>query len=133
MMEGVVYVSPEGVRVREMERLFEVLPVDVVKYEEKSFDVIVMEDFNVRIGLGAEEHPNSNGKRLLELVRVGDLSVGIQLQCCDDRWTREGGVRMSVIDYMLFGKAIEVVEMVVEDSEKLNVGSDHNLIWSEVI
>ena len=34
---------------------------------------------------------------------------------------------------MLFGKAIEVVDMVAEDSGKLDMGSDHNLIWSEVI
>ena len=52
---------------REMERLFEVLQVDVVNYEEKGLDVIVMGDFNARIGLGAEEHPNSNGKRLFEV------------------------------------------------------------------
>ena len=94
-----------------------------MKYEEKSFDVIVIGDFNARIGLGAEEHPNSNGKRMLELVRVGDLSVGNQLQCCDGRWTWESGVRKSVIDYMLFGKVIEVVEMVVENAGKLDVGS----------
>ena len=73
-MVGVVYVNP-GVRVGETERMFEVLQVDVVKYEGKDFDVnycdgliIVMGNFNARIGLGAEEHPNSNGKRL-ELVR----------------------------------------------------------------
>ena len=36
------------------------------------------------------------------------------------------------MDYTLFGKAIEVVEVVVEDW-KLDVGSDHTLIWSEVI
>ena len=36
-----------------------------------------MENFYVRIGLGAEEHPNSNGKRLLEFVMAGDLSVEI--------------------------------------------------------
>ena len=42
------------------------------------------------------------------------------------------GVRKSVVDLM-FGKAIEVVEMVVEDSGKLDVGSDHNPIWSKVI
>ena len=29
----------------------------MVKYEEKGYDVIVMGDFNARIGLGAEEHP----------------------------------------------------------------------------
>ena len=72
---------------REMERLFEVFQVDVVKYEEKGLDVIVVENFNARIGLGAEEHPNSNGKRLLELVRAGNLSTGNQLQCCEGRWT----------------------------------------------
>ena len=31
-------------------------------------------------------------------------------------------MRKSVIDYMLFGKAIIAVEMVVEDSGKLDVG-----------
>ena len=62
MVVGVVYGNPEGVRVRETERLFEVLQVDVVKYEEKGFGVILMGD--ARIGLGAEEHPNSNVKRL---------------------------------------------------------------------
>ena len=69
----IVYVNPEVVR--ETERLFEILQVDV-KYEEKGFDVAVMGDFNTRIGLEAEEHPNSNEKRLLELVRAGDLSMG---------------------------------------------------------
>ena len=33
------------------------------------------------IGVGAGEHPNSNGKRLLELVRAGDFCIGNQLQC----------------------------------------------------
>ena len=42
MVVEVVYVNPEGVRVRETEKLFEVLQLDVVKYEEKDFDVIVM-------------------------------------------------------------------------------------------
>ena len=65
-------------------------------------------------------------------MRAGDLGVGNQLQCCDGRWTCEGGVTKSVIDYMLIGKAI-VVDMVVEDSGKIDMGSHHNLIWSEVI
>ena len=40
-----------------------------MNYEEKDFDVVVMGDFNARIGLGAEDHPNNNGRRLLDLVR----------------------------------------------------------------
>ena len=51
------------------------------------------------------------------------------MQCLDGRWTWKSGVRKSVIDYM-FGKAIKVVEMVVEDSGKLDVWSDRNPIWS---
>ena len=43
----------------------------MVKKEEKGFDVIVMEDFNARIGLGAEEHRNSNGMRLLKVGEGG--------------------------------------------------------------
>ena len=42
--------------------------------------------------------------RLVELVRAGNLKVGVgnQLQCCDGRWTWGSGVRKSVIDNMLF-------------------------------
>ena len=49
LMLGVVYMNP-GVRVEGTERLFEVMQVDVIEYEEKGFNV-VMEDFNARIGL----------------------------------------------------------------------------------
>ena len=51
-----------------------------------------MGDCDARIGLGAEEHPNSNEMRMLELVRMGDLSIGNQLHCCDGGWTWESGV-----------------------------------------
>ena len=61
-------------------------------------------------------------------MRAKYLSVGNQLEYCDGRWIWESGVRKSVIDYMLFGKAIDVVKMGVEDSGKLDVGSDHNRI-----
>ena len=33
-------------------------------------------------------------------MRVGDVSVGDQLQCCVARWTWGSGVRKAVIDYM---------------------------------
>ena len=45
-MIGVVYVNPEGVTVEEMEKLFEVMQVDVMKYDENGFDVVVMGGFN---------------------------------------------------------------------------------------
>ena len=30
---------------------------------------------------------------------------------------------------MLFGKGLDVIKMVVEDSGNLDIGSDQNLIW----
>ena len=78
--------NPEGVRVEEMERLFEVMQVDVMKYEEKGFVVILCWGINARIGSGVEDHPNSNRKRLWDLVRSGDFVVGNKL-CCEGRWT----------------------------------------------
>ena len=61
LMIGVVYVNPEGMRVEETERLFEVMQVDVMKYEEKGFDVMGAWSFNARIGLGAEDRPMGRG------------------------------------------------------------------------
>ena len=54
------------------------------------------------------------------------------MQCCVGRWTWESGEKKSVIGYM-FGKGLDVIKMVVEDSGNLDIGSDHNLIWSEVV
>ena len=106
------------------------MQVDVMKCEEEGFDV--MGAFNARIGLGAGDHPNSNEKRLLDLVRLGDFVVENKLQRCVGRWTWESGEKKLIIDYM-FGKGLDVIKMVVEDSGNLNIGSDHNLIWDKVV
>ena len=55
------------------------------------------------------------------------------MQCCVGRWTGESGEKKSVIDYMLFGKGLDVIKMVVEDSGNLDIGSDHNLIRGKVV
>ena len=83
--------------------------------------------------MGAEDGPISNGKRLLDSVRLGDFVVGNKLQCCVGMWTWESGEKKLVIDYMLFGKGLDVIKMVVEDSDNLDIWSDHNLIWGEVV
>ena len=83
-MIGVVYVNPEGVRVEEMVRLFEMMLVDIMKLKRHVF-YVVMGDFNAIIGLGAEDHSNSNGKRLLDLERLGDFIAEKKLQCCVGR------------------------------------------------
>ena len=67
-----------------------------------------MGDFNARIGSGAEDRPNSNRKRLLDLVRLEYFVVGNKLQCCVGWGTWESREMKSVIDYMLVGKGFEL-------------------------
>ena len=42
----------------------------------------------------------------------------------------ESREKKSIIDYMLFGKGLDVIKM---DSGNLDIGSDHNLIWGKVV
>ena len=37
-----------------------------------------------------------------------------------------------IIDYILFSRGLAVEKMQIEDSEKKEIGSDHNLLWCEV-
>ena len=67
--DGSGLIESMGMGIEETERLFKVMQVDVIEYEEKGFDVDVMGDFNARIDLGTEDRPNSNGKRLSDLVK----------------------------------------------------------------
>ena len=51
---------------------------------------------------------------------MGDV-VGNKLQRCEGRLTWESGEKR--IDYMLFGKGLDVIKMVTEDSGNLDVKS----------
>ena len=48
------------------------------------------------------------------------------------RWTWECEQKRSVIDYILFSRGLVVEKMQIEDSERKEIGSDHNLLWCEV-
>ena len=55
---------------------------------------------------------------------VGFSEIGIfcsrnKLQCCECRQTWESAEKKSVLDYMLFGKGLDVIMMVDEDSGNL--------------
>ena len=66
---------PEGVRVQESEKLFEMMKAKVTDYQEAGFEELVMGDFNGHIGLGAEQSPNRDGRKLLDLVGMCNLRM----------------------------------------------------------
>ena len=55
-----------------------------------------------------------------------------ELPQCQERWTWECEQKRSVIDYILFSKGLVVERMQIEDSERKEMGSDHNLLWCKV-
>ena len=91
-----------------------------------------MGDFYARIGLGTEDCPNSNWKRLLDLERFRYFVVENKLQCFVGRWAWESWEKKSLIDYQ-FVKVMDVIKMVVEDSGNFDIASNHNIIWGEVV
>lgn len=64
-----IYANPEGVRNIEKE-----IGDAVGKFRGKGLEVIVMGDFNARIGLGEERY----GKKLLGLVNSSDLAMFVR-------------------------------------------------------
>ena len=51
------------------------------------------------------------------------MSGKVHLECEQKR---------SVIDYILLSRGLVVEKMQIEDSERREIGSDHNLLWCEV-
>ena len=51
---------------------------------------------------------------------------------CEAKWTWEVGERKTKIDYLLFSLGLLVGKMIIEDSGKNDMGSDHNFFWCEV-
>ena len=49
------------------------------------------------------------------------------------RWTLGSWEKKLVIDYMLFGKGLDIIKMAVEDSGNLDIESYNNLIWGELM
>ena len=72
---GVMYANPEGVRTDETEDQFEEVQEEVGRLQEEGYEVVVKGDFNAHIGLGIEQQPNRNGRRLLNLVWAGELII----------------------------------------------------------
>ena len=102
---GVVYVSPEGVRVEETDQLYVELRRQVVGWREEGKVVMVMGDYNGRIGLGRgeDEVVNRNGRWLLNWCGECDLEIVNAEMKCEGKWTWSRGDKRSTIEYMYVG------------------------------
>ncbi len=136
VMVGVVYINPEGVRVEETKKIYEKLQQQVNDMREEGKMVVVMGDFNGRIGAGGggDEVVNTNGRRLLAWSRECDMMIVNNESKCKGKWTWSNADKQSTIDYMLINREDEhhVTRMTVDDTGQMDVGSDHCVLELEL-
>ena len=60
---------------------------EIGRLQEEGYEVVVMGDVNAHIGLGIEQQPNRNDRRLLNLVWAGELVTGNELPQCQGKCT----------------------------------------------
>ncbi len=133
---GVVYSSPEGVRVEETKKLYNKLEEQVNELREEGKVVVVMGDFNCRIGAGrgGDEVVNTNGRRLLAWSTECDMVILNNGRKCTGKWTWSNADSRTTIDYMLIDKEDEhlVTRMTIDDEGLMDVGSDHCILELEL-
>ena len=95
--------------------------------------IVIMDDFNARIGesVGDEEgSKNREGKELIEWAEARDLRILNGTPVASGKWSWIAGERRSVIDYIMIGGALgeeDIIQMRVEVREDVDIPSDHKL------
>ncbi len=100
---GVVYMPQENkTSATELKRIYKQIGKEVEKATMENASVILMGDFNAKIGdEDNEEGASKGGKILMEMVQKQDLYVVNTDERCRGKWTRILGDEKSVLDYMM--------------------------------
>ena len=97
-----VYIPQESAKAAELKRLYNRKGVEKATMEQAR--VILMGDFNAKIGDGGEDEASKGGEMLMEMARKQDLYIVNTDERCRGKWTRILGEEKSVLDYMLIKK-----------------------------
>ena len=108
---------------------FEELSIQVERSQISGDELIILGDFNGRIGCEIDRivavDGSPNGKQLCEIINKHGLKVGNFHELCTGRWTRiqscqKGGIKKSVLDYILTTEVIyDSLEDILIDEEKI--------------
>ena len=103
---GVIYAPKENVTpVRELKKIYESITKKIQEVREHKQQVIVLGDFNVKVGTtiqGSKETITKGGRLLLKMIQKEIMSlVNVDKHRCNWLWTREQGKEKSVIDYVM--------------------------------
>ena len=144
---GVIYAPQESrTKLPEYKQMYKKIEEQVRIGKEKNQKIVLMGDFNCKVGLeieGNKEEVSKSAKYLLKLEKNHNLKVMNRSKVCAGKWTRVEGDCKSVLDYVLISEDDEksLMKMVIDEGKKyapigLNVEceevySDHNTIVCE--
>ena len=143
---GVVYAPQENkCRNKELEKMYEKITEEVKKAEENGEKLLIMGDFNCKIGdaiKNNKEEVSRGGKELLKMIKDNKLSVLNNHIRCKGKWTRSQNEKKSVIDYVLIKEEDEerITKVRIDENKEITpyriteeiVYTDHCAIVTEI-
>ena len=144
---GLIYAPQEcRTKVEVYKKLYKRIENQVEKAKERNQKLLMLGDFNCKIGESIRENRpevSKSGKLLQKMVKKEKLSIVNALDVCGGKWTRVEGDSKSILDYMMIWeedeKAVKYMK-VDEERESAPVGyrdgkmttSDHNVLTMEI-
>ena len=117
---GVVYFPQE--RDQDLKEIYKVIKQQVRESGEKKEAILIVGDFNSKVGSvieGNNKVVSKGGRKLLSIIEKEGLVLGNAMEKCDGTWTRVEGKKKSILDYVImdedFSEHIESVKIFDND------------------
>ena len=127
--------------IKELEEEYEVIEKSISNYTETNNKIILVGDFNGKIGNDENGITNgdisitTNGRRIRSMVRTLNLDILNKHAKCEGKWTRvntKNSNEKSIIDYAICSKTLskDIMKVLIDDKETYKIKgknkSDHN-------
>ena len=118
---GVVYFPQE--QEQKLEEIYGVLSEQVQESGKRDESIMIMGDFNCRVGKEIEgngQKVSRGGRKLIKFVEKEGLKIANSLENCNGKWTREENGVKSILDYVLVDKELgeHIKEITIHDTDK---------------
>ena len=122
---AVIYAPQENVtRVKELRKMYESITKEIQDAREHKQQVIVLGDFNAKVGTkiqGNKETITKGERLLLKIIQKEIMSlVNADKHRCKGLWTREQGKQKSVFDYVINSTEYlnSIKEMIIDETKE---------------
>ena len=106
-----------------LKEIYKVIKQQVKEAGEKEELVLIVGDFNCKVGeeiKGNKNKASKGGKKLLKFLEKVGMTLVNSMEICKGTWTRAEGKARSILDYVVVDKELGdyIKEMVIHDTSK---------------